>query len=124
MIFHELKEAFNNNVDNLLVLDEVDKESLKKKLNIVKRLCMNELHLAACLLNPRNRNDSAPTNVLTADEEEEAAEFIHFFCETRGFQVDSFICIITNNYNCFRRSCIMKICYYLLLDRCGSSPIV
>ncbi|XP_035703652.1 uncharacterized protein LOC110852598 isoform X4 [Folsomia candida] len=84
VILRELKEAFASNVDNIMVLDQLEKESLKTQLNIVRRLCMNELHLAACLLNPQNRN------VLTSNEEEEAAEFIHFFCETfSGFQAEA-----------------------------------
>lgn len=84
-VFKELKEVFNQNVDNIMVLETTEKELIKKRLTILKRCCMNELHLAACLLTPKTRLEDE--SVLSADEEEEGAEFIHFFCETRGFQV-------------------------------------
>jgi len=79
-VFHELKKA--------LLQESLPAGTSKEFLNrlqSVKAACLNELHYAACLLNPKIF--SSKKEVLPENEEEEGAEFIHYFCGTREFDV-------------------------------------
>lgn len=82
-IFHDLKSAYENNLKNLP--SELE-ESFLKQLNQTRRLCMNELHYAACLLNPKLKANGI---YLNEDEQEEGSEFIHYFCETRDLDAQT-----------------------------------